>query len=555
MKRILASSLGMTLGLLASAGRADDPVWRAPRDRGPQPVTAAPLPPIVTLQPTASSAGVVTAAHMARWLGDNERPAVRPAVVAAAAVGNDITWVRVRAQSAEDEPAPETPESPSAQVYGTVGLAESVTPAYQPPAAVGTELPSRAPTSSVSPSTPATADACAPCVAPAVPMVQPSAGPGRAPWFLVSAEYLLWWTKQVNSVPLVTTSPPGTAGILPGAAVLASTDDLDRRFRQGGRFGVVLWCDCCASFGFDGRYFFTAPRSDTFSASAPPSSDLFRPFFAGNVLPPLFPGEFTERVAGGGSTIGSIRADNRSEFWGAEANYRDNLICRTECCRSFRADLLLGFRYLNLDEDLTIVEDFTRLTPTDVFDQTINQVVTEPAGTRVVIRDRFATSNDFYGGQIGTVVEYRRNRWTLDMRSAVALGTTHQRLRIEGDQVRTLPGQAPLTFVGGLYALDSNIGDHSRNVFSVVPELGVNVGYQMTDHLRAYVGYNFLYWSNVIRPADQIDRVIDVNRVPRFVPPPLVGAIPPIVPPRPAVLFKETDFWVQGVNLGVEYRW
>ena len=33
MNRILASSLGMTLGLLAAAGRADDLVWRAARDR------------------------------------------------------------------------------------------------------------------------------------------------------------------------------------------------------------------------------------------------------------------------------------------------------------------------------------------------------------------------------------------------------------------------------------------------------------------------------------------------------------------------------------------
>src|SRR5207253_6796844 len=43
MNRYLASSLGMTLGLLASAGRADDAVvWRAARDRTPQPTSAVP---------------------------------------------------------------------------------------------------------------------------------------------------------------------------------------------------------------------------------------------------------------------------------------------------------------------------------------------------------------------------------------------------------------------------------------------------------------------------------------------------------------------------------
>ena len=63
-------------------------------------------------------------------------------------------------------------------------------------------------------------------------------------------------------------------------------------------------------------------------------------------------------------------------------------------------------------------------------------------------------------------------RWSLDLRTTVALGSTHQRLTIDGSQVRTLPGQAPLVFRGGLLALDSNIGTFSRDRFSVVPEVG-----------------------------------------------------------------------------------
>jgi len=137
--------------------------------------------------------------------------------------------------------------------------------------------------------------------------------------------------------------------------------------------------------------------------------------------------------------------------------------------------------------------------------------VDRAAGTHVVIRDSFGTNNDFYGGQLGTTMSYQRNRLTLDMRTTVALGSTHQRLNIEGSQVRTLPGQAPLNFQGGLLALDSNIGTFTRNQFSVVPEVGLNVGYQVTEHLRTFVGYNFLYWTNVIRPGDQIDREIDVK--------------------------------------------
>ena len=35
-------------------------------------------------------------------------------------------------------------------------------------------------------------------------------------------------------------------------------------------------------------------------------------------------------------------------------------------------------------------------------------------------------------------------------------------------------------------------------------EATVNLGYWLTPHVKAYVGYNCLFWSNVVRPGDQI---------------------------------------------------
>src|SRR5439155_10240601 len=116
------------------------------------------------------------------------------------------------------------------------------------------------------------------------------------------------------------------------------------------------------------------------------------------------------------------------------SNYRDNLCCGC----NYRTDLIAGFRYLNLDERLTLIEDQTRVTPRLVQDTPGGPQVLEPAGTRVVIRDVFATRNDFYGGQLGLVHEYRRDRWAFDLRTAVALGVTHQELRIEGGQARMI---------------------------------------------------------------------------------------------------------------------
>ena len=52
---------------------------------------------------------------------------------------------------------------------------------------------------------------------------------------------------------------------------------------------------------------------------------------------------------------------------------------------------------------------------------------------------------------------------------------------------------------------------------------------------------------------DQIDPVLDITRIPRFVPPGVV--VPPAAEVRPAVLFRETDFWAQGVTFGLSIRY
>ena len=74
-------------------------------------------------------------------------------------------------------------------------------------------------------------------------------------------------------------------------------------------------------------------------------------------------------------------------------------------------------------------------------------------------------------------------------------------------------------------------------------------GYLVTNHIRAYVGYNFLYWTNVIRPGDQIDRVVDLTFVPNSIPVPFSGQN------RPQPLFKQSDLWAQGLQFGLELRW
>jgi len=84
---------------------------------------------------------------------------------------------------------------------------------------------------------------------------------------------------------------------------------------------------------------------------------------------------------------------------------------------------------------------------------------------------------------------------------SVALGDTHQEVRISGTTDFADPGVAPIRQQGGLLALPTNIGTYSRDQFSVVPEIGHQRGRQVTDHVRVFAGYTLLYWSNVVGQA------------------------------------------------------
>lgn len=194
-----------------------------------------------------------------------------------------------------------------------------------------------------------------------------------------------------------------------------------------------------------------------------------------------------------------------------------------------------GRTYLYLQDSLNIREDLL---------QAANAAFGIPE-TSFVVEDRFHTHNEFVGGQLGMRTLVQIDGFSLEVLAKVALGTTHQSVTIDGATTTTVAGAAPVSGFGGLLALPTNIGSYSRDRFTVVPEVNVTLGYQLTSWLRGFVGYNFLYWSSVVRAGEQID--LGVN--PNYIPPPVT---PTTGPPRPAFLGTTTDLWVQGLTFGVE---
>jgi hypothetical protein len=369
-------------------------------------------------------------------------------------------------------------------------------------------------------------DCCNPCA----PRHEICGPPGRI-W--VSAEYLLWWIKDDHVPPLVTAGPPGSSGILgtPGTTVVFG-GDVDHEEFSGGRFTVGFWLDECQTHGLETEVFFLGSRSSNFVAGGPGTAT--GPTVARPVINAITGAETAELVSAAGVVSGTIQVTEHSRLWGIEENFLCNLCC--SCCS--RVDFLAGFRYLQLDEGLAIREDLL-----------VNPSVPGIGGSTIGVVDQFDTHNRFYGGQIGARAQYWRGNTCFNVTGKVALGETHEVIGINGTTVFTLPGAAPVAVPGGVLALPSNSGHFSRDEFAVVPEVGFNVGYMVTPRVCVYLGYTFLYWSDVVRPGDQIDRVVNLTQLPTNLGPgTLVG------PARPAVLFKETDFWAQGINLGVEFR-
>jgi hypothetical protein len=361
--------------------------------------------------------------------------------------------------------------------------------------------------------------------------------------FWTSAEFLLLWTPTIQTpLPLAMTSPnPFTvnAPFPAGTSVAIGSSDLINPVRLGGRFGAGLWFDPCHLNGLDGGFFFAGPAQRDFAAAATGAISLFRPYvvintpIAGNPAPPPGRPNFADVVANVGDT-GIVRVHTDAFFMGADANYRRQLLGN---CGNY-VDLLLGFRYLHLDESLIITETGT---------------ATPPGGGNPVtasLTDSFHTNNNFYGFQIGMAAHKQWGPWSADILLKVASGPTVSTVEAIGANDFAVNRNI------GLFVQDSNSGTHGTTRWSIVPEVNLNVGYQLTPRMRVHVGYTGIYWPNVLRPGDQIDPIIDVTKVP--VPPGFPApAFQPLPPsdPHPVIPFRRADYWAQGLSVGLTIKW
>ena len=238
----------------------------------------------------------------------------------------------------------------------------------------------------------------------------------------------------------------------------------------------------------------------------------------------------TGLIAYPGALSGNVSVVSTTSLHGAGLAFRRNWFYQP----GSRVDYLIGYRYLQLEDGLRMNEFETFIDP-----QGVVQV-----NSTLAITDIFDTRNQFHGANLGL-----RGMAVpaLDVESAaqVGLGNTNSEATIQGTTTATVPGTAAVVSPAGFLAQQSNIGAYNQDWFTMVPELGLTLAYDLTSWCRFTVGYSLVYWSKVARPGDQID----LHLHPKQFPVPLDAASE-----LPEFPFATTDYWAQGLNLGLDVR-
>ena len=353
-------------------------------------------------------------------------------------------------------------------------------------------------------------------------------------------DYLYWWEKGSNLPALVTTAstqtPVSSAGVLTQdfrnsstGSILVGRQDLENGPQSGGRVKFGRWLDDCQRYMVGGEFFMLQTKEGRFDGNTDQYPVLARPFLnAANNLAP------TAVIIGYPNlATGQISVKTETDVTGGGAFLRHGLTG----FRDARLDLLWGYRFLRMD-DLVRVDDFTTVTG-------VGTGRPVAVGSTIQCFDSFDTKNEFHGGEVGLLLDVPvSQRLRVSMLGKCAFGPVEQLVNIRGGTIATA-GQSVGNFVGSVLTQETNIGLYRQRELAVLPEAQANVTMQITQHISGVIGYTFVYLSSVQRAADAIDTTVHEDL---FTDTPVANA------GGPNFAFRDSDFWLQGINFGVDVR-
>lgn len=355
--------------------------------------------------------------------------------------------------------------------------------------------------------------------------------------FYANAEFLYWATQGVSVAPMLTTGlgPVGQAGVpgFPQTQVLFGGQRMLNDMRPGIRVEVGYWLDDEQNFGISGRFYTLGKISHGLTAGsngstvlalpiqlatpgwvpAPQPFPATPPFLPSPTVipaltpPPGAPLNQAIYISYPGLVAGAVDVNTTSDFLGFNLDARNTLIEG----ESTRMDVFAGYRYMTLGDQLNRSFDTGTINASGIL-----------TGSRLMGNDSWRTRNYFHGPEVGMNLTHSLGPVNLTLETAFAMGVTCARMDINQTvTLGSLQTQIPIYQVGG---------SDSTSYFSVVPEVGVKVGYSPIEGLNITGGYSLIYWSRVRRAQTQYDLT-------------------------PVTVNDPVDFWAQGWNVGVELRY
>ncbi len=354
---------------------------------------------------------------------------------------------------------------------------------------------------------------------------------GAVGW--VDADFLLYYIKHQPLTGLLITT--GDATSLTGGAltdkstsVLFGNNNLNMGVFPGGRISAG-WQPDGAPFAVETSAFYLPPQFNRFAVASNANGN---PLIA---IPVNLFGvnETALRISDPGLFSGSVSTEAKSEMWGAEINGARDWITSPQSA----VGMLLGFRFLDLRESFKLAT---------------NSMDTSDGNSQTSF-DSFGTENRFYGVQLGARCSWRQDRLSISLFDKVGLGITDEHLTINGMRSGASTACSCLSTAGflttpsstsGIFTSSGNSGKFDRDSFGVIDEVGINLTFEIFENVAATMGYSFLFWSDVVRPGNQINRVVAPD-----------GVTPPAVAIVPGPLNRTSTFWAQGVSFGLEFRY
>lgn len=338
----------------------------------------------------------------------------------------------------------------------------------------------------------------------------------------LSAETLLWFSDSQSVPPLVTTSTSPTLPVAGATGVMTAfggSDGIDRGILPGFRLAAGKFLDDDQKVGLGSRVFGIFSNNTNYTASSDGTTALGIPVYD---LQLQANDAFLVAYHDGVETVsdGWVSARSDLDVIGAEGSFHV-LLGRSD---SHRSDLLIGYSYNRLKNSVGITSLSVNRATGDLI----------PDGTVFRTNDLFETENTFNGAHLGVISTVTANRVSLETLAKVSFGNMRQTSAIRGfateEYLGTTTGSA-----GGVLTQPSNIGSFSTDAFAFIPELGLKLGYSPTENTTLSVGYTFMFWSSVGLAGDQIDSTVDYLQL---------GG-------RPAAVFQDSSFWMQGIDLGL----